>query len=102
MDGKREEARRASSEARAATADAATAATAEQTRLVLSGLRQLGCRADEARRAAEHAAAASDGGTLEDHLRAALKFLRPSRATTGVARVNGASFARPDPVTVGS
>lgn len=100
MDAKRGEARHAAAEARARAA-AATAATAEQTRLVISGLRQLGCRADEARRAAEHAAAASDGGTLEEHLRAALKLLRPPRSPVA-PKVNAASFARPDPATVGS
>lgn len=101
MDARREEARRVAVEARAKAA-AAQSATADQTRLVISGLRKLGCRADEARSAAEHAAAACDGGTLEDQLFAALKLLRPPRSTvvTKAPCVNGASSTAQDPVTV--
>jgi hypothetical protein len=44
-----------------------------QVRDVLAGLRNLGCRADEARRAA--AFAAMQSVTLEERLRAALTFL---------------------------
>jgi hypothetical protein len=56
----------------------ARAATREQARDVLSGLRNLGCRPDEARRAAEFSSTL-EGATLEERMRAALRFLgRPS------------------------
>lgn len=101
MDARREEARRVAAEARAKAA-AARAAAAERARDVIAALRQLGCRPEEARRAAEHAAAACDGGTVEERLRTALKFLRPPRSTvvTRAACVNGASSTPRDPVTV--
>ena len=56
----------------AATRDRAVAK--ELTLDVLSGLRGLGCRADEARRAAEFSESLQDA-TLEERMRAALSFL---------------------------
>jgi hypothetical protein len=53
---------------------AARAAVKEQAQDVLAGLRGLGCRADEARRAAE-CSEALQGATLEERIRAALRFL---------------------------
>jgi 5-methylcytosine-specific restriction endonuclease McrA len=62
-------------EARLAAARARAKAEAqEQSRDVLAGLRSLGCRADEARRAAEFSEAAQ-AGTLEERMRVALQFL---------------------------
>jgi hypothetical protein len=46
----------------------------EQTQDILAGLRNLGCRPDEARRAAEYSEALH-GVTLEERMRAALRFL---------------------------
>jgi len=86
MDAKRNEARRAAAEARARAAAAesraraaaaetrAGAAAKEQAKEVLAGLRQLGFRADEARRAAEFSETLYDA-TLEERMRAALKLL---------------------------
>ena len=51
---------------------------------VIGGLRSLGCRADEARRAVE---ATRSAGSLEERLRAALKLLRPSRVEVRPAPV---------------
>lgn len=68
MEEKRRTARRAAAEAAARTADM------EATRDLLAGLRSLGCRGQEARRAAEHALGL-DGASLEQRMRAALKFL---------------------------
>jgi 5-methylcytosine-specific restriction endonuclease McrA len=98
MSRKRREARLAAAEARAraaderATAERATAeeeaaakeqAAREQVRDVFAGLRNLGCRANEARRAAELSGTLQDA-TLEERMRAALKFLSPGsvRAST--------------------
>lgn len=81
MNEKRNEARRAS-EARAQAAAEETRAKAtarEQAKDVLAGLRQLGFRADEARRAAEFSENLHDA-TLEERMRAALKFLSPKPA----------------------
>ena len=87
MARKRQEARLAAAEARALAAcnaagtraEAAaeadeTAEAKEQTQDVLTGLRSLGCRGNEARRAAEFSQALH-GATLEERMRAALKFL---------------------------
>ncbi len=97
MSAKRSESRRAAAEARAraAAAEARARAAAVEARArvvakerssdVLAGLRELGFRADEARRAAEFSATLHDA-TLEERMRAALKLLcrRPaSRATSG-------------------
>ena len=82
MDAKREEARRATeSRARAAAAEARAAAQA-QARDVMAGLRELGFRADQARRAAEFAGTIPDA-TLEQRMRAALKFLCPRTRSRG-------------------
>ena len=72
----------------AAEESRARAADQEQARDVMAGLRGLGFRADEARLAVE-SSAALQGATLEERMRAALKFLRPktSRIET-VVRVS--------------
>ncbi len=77
MGRKRHEARLAAAEARA------RAAAKEQGQDVLAGLRGLGCRAEEARRAAEFSEALH-AATLEERMRAALKFLsrRSMQGTT--------------------
>jgi hypothetical protein len=72
MDDKRRAAR---VKAREREAKARVAAQ-ERIRDVLAGLRSLGCRADEARRAAEHAETLQLD-TLEERMRAALQFLNP-------------------------
>jgi hypothetical protein len=79
MSRKRREARCAAAEARARAAAEKRAAATEQTdsgqvQDVVAGLRNLGCRADEARRAAEFSETLHDA-TLEERMRAALKFL---------------------------
>ena len=70
MSAKREQARRAASAARA------RGAAKEQAKDVIACLRELGCRADEARRAAEFSETIPDA-TLEERVRAALRFLCP-------------------------
>jgi hypothetical protein len=52
----------------------------EQSRDIQACLRRLGCRADEAKRAAEHAAALH-GATLEESLRAALRSIAPKSSS---------------------
>jgi 5-methylcytosine-specific restriction endonuclease McrA len=76
MRRKRQEARLAAAEARARVAveGRARAAAKEQTRDVLAGLRGLGCRLDQARRAAEFSETLH-GATLEERMRTSLKFL---------------------------
>jgi hypothetical protein len=73
MNQKREKARNS---APAAIAPEARARCESQERIrdVLAGLRSLGCRAVEARRAAEHSETLR-GASLEDRMRAALAFL---------------------------
>ncbi len=85
MRGKRQEARLAAAEARdkaaveararEAAEARARAAAKEQTLDVLAGLRGLGCRMDQARRAAEFSEILY-GATLEERMHASLKFLR--------------------------
>ena len=85
MRHKREEARRARAEARAAAARWAAedreraAAVAEKAKEldVVPALRNLGFRADEARRAATHCDDTVPDSTIEERLRAALRFLSP-------------------------
>ena len=85
MNNKREEARRARAEARAAAArraaedrERAAAATERAKELdVVPALRNLGFRADEARRAAAHCDSTLPEGPLEERLRTALRFLSP-------------------------
>lgn len=60
---------------RAAAEARARAAAKEQTLYVLAGLRGLGCRIDQARRAAE-SSESLHGASLEERMRASLKFLR--------------------------
>lgn len=67
----------------AAAEKAARAAAKEQTQDVIAGLRRLGCRADEARRAAE-IAEALQGVTLEERMRVALRCLSRRAARGGV------------------
>lgn len=73
MSRKRYEARLAAAPARA-RADAEEQAAREQARNVLAGLRNLGCRAEEARRAVAFTETIQ-GATLEERMRGALKFL---------------------------
>ena len=49
---------------------------------MIAGLRGVGFRADEARRAAEYSATLPDA-TLEERLRAAIKLLRPKKPFDG-------------------
>jgi 5-methylcytosine-specific restriction endonuclease McrA len=75
MNEKRNEARRAKeARARQAAAQARRAAAQQHAKDVLAGLRELGFRAEEARRAAEFTETL-DATTLEERMRAALKFL---------------------------
>jgi len=75
MRKKREEARRGRAEARERAAAAAEKANELD---VVPWLRQLGFRADQARRAATHCDDTVPDATLEERLRAALRFLGPS------------------------
>ncbi len=61
-------------ESRLAVGGERARAAKEQSRDVLAGLRGLGCRANEARRAVEHSETLQDS-TLEERMRDALKFL---------------------------
>ena len=102
MRHKREEARRARAEARRAAARRAdearakAAAAAEQAAQhdVVSGLRSLGFRADEARRGAERCGALPDDTPLEERLRVALRSLgrAPSRRWCSAADGLGAAL----------
>jgi hypothetical protein len=78
MSRKRMEARMVAAKRRAARLAAehtrARSEAQEQSRDVQAGLRSLGCKADEARRAAE-STEALQGATLEERMRAALEFL---------------------------
>jgi hypothetical protein len=95
MNRKRREAHLEAERARAQAAAAKTfaeetnrtrAAAEEQAKDVLTALRGLGCSADEARRAVERSAM-TPGATLEERIRAALKFLaRRSIQRPGVGR----------------
>jgi 5-methylcytosine-specific restriction endonuclease McrA len=96
MDEKREEARRAAQAKELARAEAARAKAAseqaakeeqarareEQSKDLICGLRNLGFRADQARRAAESTATMTSA-TLEERIRAALKILCPKRSHEG-------------------
>jgi hypothetical protein len=95
MDEKRREARRVAQAKELARAEAARAAAEqaaaqaqeravaeEQSKDLICGLRNLGFRADQARRAAESTAAMTDA-TLEERIRAALKMLCPKRSNEG-------------------
>ena len=85
MNEKREEARRAVAEARARAAAAeaqARAVAKQQARDVMSCLQELGFRADQAHGAAEFCETLADA-TLEDRVRAALKFLCPRTRSQG-------------------
>ena len=75
MRRKRQEARVAAAESRARlAAETQARAAKEQFQDVLAGLRNLGCRSDEARRAAEFSMALH-GATLEERMCAALRSL---------------------------
>jgi hypothetical protein len=95
MSRKRHEARLAAAKSRARTdaeerAAAKEQAAREQIRDVVAGLLNLGCRANEARRAAELSGTLQDA-TLEERMRAALKFL--SRGSIQVSGSAGVSCA---------
>ena len=102
MRNKREEARRARAEARRAAArradearaKAAVAAEQAAQHDVVSGLRSLGFRADEARRGAERCGALPDDTPLEERLRVALRSLgrAPSRRWCSAADGLGAAL----------
>jgi hypothetical protein len=98
MSRKREEARLAREAARLARPPAAervqSAEAEEQLRDIQACLRRLGYRSDEARRAAEHAAAATASG-LEERTRAALQFL--GRRSSALCRVIPAPEVGPPP-----
>jgi hypothetical protein len=85
MNEKREARRAKETRARAAAEEARSTAAQQQTQVVMAGLRELGFRADEARRAVEFSAAPDDT-TLEERMRAALKFLgsRPASVATSM------------------
>lgn len=91
MATKREEARARSKVARepadSAKSDEAHARQSEQTEDVLAGLRSLGCRGEEARRAAELTQELSDA-PLEERMRVALEFLG-RRSIQGRTAVQG-------------
>lgn len=80
MSGKRNGGRRAADEATALRLRAQSERTAadEQARDVMAGLRSLGFHVGEARRGTE-SSQALEGATLEECLRAAIRFLRPPR-----------------------
>ena len=82
MAAKREESRRAAEARARAAAAGARAAVQAQARDVMAGLRELGFRADQARRAAEFSETLPDA-TLEERMRAALKFLCPRTRSQG-------------------
>jgi hypothetical protein len=90
MNRKRHEARCAAAEARARAA-AKEQAAREEVQDVLAGLRNLGCRADEARRAAAFTGTLQEA-TLEERMRVALKFL--SRRSIQVSTSAEVSHAR--------
>ena len=66
------------------------AAAQAQARDVMAGLRELGFRADQARRAAEFAETLPDA-TLEQRMRAALKFLCPRTRSQGRVETSAAA-----------
>ncbi|MEO6463754.1 MAG: RuvA C-terminal domain-containing protein [Candidatus Eisenbacteria bacterium] len=76
--------KRARARERRSRADARPGARAdtrnERTRLIVSGLRGLGCGAEEARQAADGVADLGDA-SIEECLRVALRALRPPRST---------------------
>jgi hypothetical protein len=119
MNAKREAARRVTAAARARAAEAharvaaaeqakaaeaeahARAAAAEQTRDVVACLRTLGCRVDEARRVVDSCTPTPDA-TLEERVRAALKFLGPKprfhgRVGTIIGGADAMSMLPPKP-----
>jgi len=89
MRGKREAAR-----ARAAAREQAREQAKAQSRDVVTALRALGLRAEEARRAAE-LSLSGPNATLEDRVRAALQSYRPRRAFAGAER-RASEFATSD------
>ncbi len=109
MSGKRNGGRRPAGEAPALKLKSESERTAadEQARDVMAGLRSLGFHVGEARRGTEFSQAL-EGASLEERLRAAIKFLRPPRNSParGATRANGPSAefvrpaaARPSPAT---
>jgi 5-methylcytosine-specific restriction endonuclease McrA len=103
MAEKREAARQARAEARESREATRTQKSTNDDRMraIASGLRNLGCRADEARHAAESAVGAMPpGATLEDCLRAALRSLRPPRSTHRVEKQRTSSAADTAPAVI--
>ena len=97
---KREEARRVRAEARAAKARQAAevhakAAEQEAQRDVISGLRSLGLRADEARRAAAHCETLAGNTPLEERVRVALRTLGRAASRRWCPAANGLGGAPP-------
>jgi 5-methylcytosine-specific restriction endonuclease McrA len=74
----RAEAARAKAASEQAAKEAETRALEEEAKDVVCGLRNLGFRADQARRAANYSVTIT-GVTLEERFRAALKFLCPKK-----------------------
>jgi hypothetical protein len=87
MNRKRDEARGARAAAREQAA-AKDRATKERASEVVAGLRGLGCRPDEARRAAEYSETLQ-GAPLEERMRAALQFLSRKRSDCRVFAAGG-------------
>jgi hypothetical protein len=85
MERKREQARTA---ARAKREVAARPVAEKQGQDVFAGLRTLGCRAEDARRAVEYCMALPER-SLEERMRAALTFIAPKRGTQRVAATPG-------------
>jgi 5-methylcytosine-specific restriction endonuclease McrA len=97
MERKREAARRAAPAGAPRSAEQrldaqqqaeARAVAAEQAEDVFAGLRTLGCRAEQARRAVEHCMALP-ACSLEQRMRAALAFIRPRVRVQGGATAPG-------------
>ena len=83
MKNKREQAQLAAKEAKARRQT-----VAKEQEDVMKGLRELGFGAAEARRAVESCKSLKDA-TLEDRVRAALKFLCPKARTSGTSQSAG-------------
>jgi Holliday junction resolvasome RuvABC DNA-binding subunit len=80
MEGKRQKARRAAEKKRAEKVRKAADAEYSMEQDLIHGLRNLGFRADEVRRAAEHCRALN-GATFEERVRAAIRYVRPKRTS---------------------
>jgi 5-methylcytosine-specific restriction endonuclease McrA len=83
MERKRREARLAAEEKRSQKARKAAEAEHAIEQDLIHGLRRMGFRVDEVRRAAEHCRP-MQGASLEDRFRAAIKYVRPKRNGTAM------------------